>query len=129
MVLGADVHAETVYDVPLVCQYAASAPLSLLRRLLDRYGASLDVRTPRGATPLMWATSNDERDGEVIMDLVDRSSMETRLAISADGRSALDDLAARSHAAPDAWVAVAIAQLLQSQGTFLPEHAALLEQE
>lgn len=95
MRFGADVNARGPYGKTLIFHEMYLTSLPLLLQLLD-LGASIDVQDDFGATPLLCACYYS-RSGEVVMELLRRSSLDTCRAIdSYDGRdpgwSALDHL-------------------------------------
>ena len=126
--LGADVNARNFADETLIFVYVQLGPSPSVLRLLA-HGASVDVRDSMGHTPLMRACSyipgND--DGEVVAEVLRRSSIETRRAAGGlYGSSAPDHLAARFLYSSQPWHAPVLAEMLRSGVPFRPEHAPTL---
>jgi len=123
--LGADVNARDLTGATPICLYTQRASLPSLLRLLE-HGASVDVQDINGYTPLMRAFYGSA-DGEKVMELLLRSSIETRRAtLKYGGGSALDCVASRHSYAPKPWHATAAAELLSSGCPFTPENAPYL---
>jgi ankyrin repeat protein len=120
--LGADVNARDVIGATPIFNYARTASHPLLLRLIA-HGANVDARNRDGYTALMRVVSYGSSNGESAMELLRRSSIETRRATSRSGWSALDSLAFRMSYAPRPWHPPVTAELLRSGCPFQPRHA------
>jgi hypothetical protein len=142
LVHGADINAgEELGWTPLVLCAAGGNP-AWRPRLLAR-GADPDVATRDGVTPLIYACRHrdEDRSPAVVMELLRRSSRETRRAVDDRGSSAIDALLNRGIGGADAagpnprprrspsstpWKTRAIRQLLLSGATCKPRHARVV---
>jgi hypothetical protein len=138
---GADINAgEELGWTPLMWS-AAGGNVAWIPRLLAR-GADPDVITRAGHTPLIYACRRCDEDVSpaVVMELLRRSSRETRRAVDNLGYSAIDALVNRGIGGADAagnprpyrsppsapWTTRAIRQLLLSGATCLPHPARVV---
>jgi ankyrin repeat protein len=122
--LGADVNARDDWGRALIFDYARGGSLPSLLRLLGHCVANPNVRAQDGQTPLLCCSL--ERDGEVFMELLRRSSIATRRSIDEHGRSALDRLVSSFREPRKPWHAAAMAELLRSGVPSRPESARVL---
>lgn len=102
------------------------ALLFSVQRLIG-HGATADVIDEYGYTPLMiacWRSDADRKD--VILELLRRSSQETRRAVHLHGDRAIDCLVTYAPSTSEVWHERAIAELLCAGAPAKPENAPRL---
>jgi ankyrin repeat protein len=123
--LGADVNARDLQGNTPIFSYVRPASLPSLLRLLD-LGASVDVQKERGAAPLMRACTYGT-NGDVLKEVLRRSSIDTLRATRCDGWRAHDIVAHASHLRdPPPWIPLPMPGLLRAGVPFKREHAPCL---